>query len=689
MELAQDVFTSVYGLHENTTEHPLPSDSLYNYDAAHYFGYSEENKLVELTKVAEQYGYEEKEDGVHLKKVTTTGASRANRAASTALESGFGLFNGSSMLLSIINDTKAETVLKNRTFFIMTDASYVDSMEALSVLVADTLRIYSELKGDTQINLGTVEGGETFIQTTSPDEGTVYVTGTTGAKIKSDQLVLASKGEGTAQYGDSDNPMKAEATGADSVTKVLFCQEIIGNADGTLSYEGDFTGKAYVNFTGNVLFKDSVIGGDALEQAVVEFTVTGGNAEFKNMEFKENSTFTLEITDKGNVIFDKIQVTGGDSSEETVLDVSTKKGNIQSGAITLTGKADVEISTDDGSITAGDVTLSDLAALKLTNRNGDIAMNDVVLKDTSVLETNTTDGNVIINSADIQSTENGHATLSITTKDTEATDGRTGDLTIQRTMNAQGKVVLDLSGSLLAVQQPEGSKETTSTLILGKDVYNNGSEFKFGGDVGSKELPLVVDVTESKVPFKVVAVEDMFIRGAQHYDLTEDFDKEPNLEDGEQTIIVDLTPEEIAETITKALNEYEAVMNAEDSTEEEKQEAKTAFETVLSKLISLLGTQDTDSFRELLEKTLADEALAEEALDAYDAFVERLYQKEVIEEVLKPEDPEEADVSVDINDEETFEAQRKEALEKLTAKKEEEAEIPLTCLLYTSPSPRD
>ena len=152
-------------------------------------------------------------------------------------------------------------------------------------------------------------------------------------------------------------------------------------------------------------------------------------------------------------------------------------------------------------------------------------------------------------------------------------------------MNAQGKVVLDLSGSLLAVLQPEGSEETTSTLILGKDVYKNGSEFKFGGDVGSKELPLVVDVTDSKVPFKVVTVEDMFIRGAQHYDLTEDFDKDPNLEDGEKTIIIDLTPEEIAETITKALNEYEAVMNSEDSTEEEKQEAEPAFAAVIKKLV--------------------------------------------------------------------------------------------------------
>ena len=651
IELAQDVFTSVYGLHEDTTENPMPSYSLYNYDTAHYFGYSEGNKLVELTKVDEQYGYEEKEDGVHLKKVTTTRLSRASRAAGTTLESGFGLSNGSSMLLSIINNTTAGTELKNRAFFIMPDASYVDSKEALSVLVADTLRIYSELEGDTRINLGTVEGGDTFIQTTSPKNGTVYVTGTMDGKIKSDQLVLANKGDSTTLYGDSDNPMKAESLGKDSVTKVLFCQEIVENADGTFSYVGDFTGKAYVDFTGNVLFKDSVIGGDALEQAVVEFSVTGGNAEFKNMEFKENSTFTLEITDEGNVIFDKIQVTGGDNSEET-------------------GKeAVLDVSTEDGTITTGNVTLSGQSKVQLTNKNGNITMQDVELQDTSVLETNTTDGNVIIHSADIQSTENGHATLSITTKDTEATDGRTGDLTIQKTMNAQGKVVLDLSGSLLAVLQPEGSEETTSTLILGKDVYKNGSEFKFGGDVGSKELPLVVDVTDSKVPFKVVTVEDMFIRGAQHYDLTEDFDKDPNLEDGEKTIIIDLTPEEIAETITKALNEYEAVMNSEDSTEEEKQEAETAFAAVIKKLVSLFGTQDTDSFRELLEESLTDAAL-----DAYDAFVERLYQKEIIEEVLKPVDPDESDVSVDINDEEAFEEQKAEALEKLTSKKEEEAE---------------
>ena len=36
----------------------------------------------------------------------------------------------------------------------------------------------------------------------------------------------------------------------------------------------------------------------------------------------------------------------------------------------------------------------------------------------------------------------------------------------------------------------------------GSDVYNNGSSFSFGGDIGSREIPLVIDVTESNVPLR-------------------------------------------------------------------------------------------------------------------------------------------------------------------------------------------
>lgn len=60
MELSQDVYTSIYGLHQDP-----PAGSLYNYDSAHYFGYSEDGTLVELAKTDEKYKYVEA-DGDYL-----------------------------------------------------------------------------------------------------------------------------------------------------------------------------------------------------------------------------------------------------------------------------------------------------------------------------------------------------------------------------------------------------------------------------------------------------------------------------------------------------------------------------------------------------------------------------------------------------------------------------------------------
>ena len=149
--------------------------------------------------------------------------------------------------------------------------------------------------------------------------------------------------------------------------------------------------------------------------------------------------------------------------------------------------------------------------------SGDIRTDDVSLKDNAVLEVNATDGNVTVKKADVSSSDSSHASLIVTTRDKNQ---KKGNLTIGETLNAQGKVVLDLSGSLLGEIQKDG-KEKTSTLILGNDVYNNGSSFSFGGDIGSREIPLVIDVTESNVPFKIVTVRNAFIRGAEHYRLTE------------------------------------------------------------------------------------------------------------------------------------------------------------------------
>lgn len=89
MELSQDVYTSIYGLHQDP-----PADSLYNYDSAHYFGYSEDGTLVELTKTDEKYKY-----------VGADGDYLLARDDANGTETGFGLSNGKQKLLSILNNT--------------------------------------------------------------------------------------------------------------------------------------------------------------------------------------------------------------------------------------------------------------------------------------------------------------------------------------------------------------------------------------------------------------------------------------------------------------------------------------------------------------------------------------------------------------------------------------------------------
>ena len=195
MELSQDVYTSIYGLHQDP-----PADSLYNYDSAHYFGYSEDGTLVELTKTDEKYKY-----------VGADGDYLLARDDANGTEKGFGLSNGKQKLLSILNNTVKHplSVRNNKAIYIMTDNSTIDSDGNLSSLTADTARIYADLEDDTDLILGKVEGGEVIIEITSPKNGTVQVKGDQETiKIVSDLLVLLSKGEGITRYGDSEKPME-------------------------------------------------------------------------------------------------------------------------------------------------------------------------------------------------------------------------------------------------------------------------------------------------------------------------------------------------------------------------------------------------------------------------------------------------------------------------------------------------
>ena len=477
----------------------------------------------------------------------------------------------------------------------MTDNSTIDSDGNLSSLTADTARIYADLEDDTDLILGKVEGGEVIIEITSPKNGTVQVKGDQETiKIVSDLLVLLSKGEGTTRYGDSEKPMEVTPSKENGTTNVIFRREAVEDAEGNISYEGEFTGTAYVNFNGNVLFKDSVLKNNAL----ADIKVSTGNVEFSNMEFRDNANMTLKILNKGNVSFDSISVNGTQSTDKPKLDVSTvdgdivsgdvsanaqseillttKKGNIRTGNVSASEQSKILLTTKKGNIRAGNVSANAQSEILLKAESGDIRTDDVSLKDNAVLEVNATDGNVTVKKADVSSSDSSHASLIVTTRDKNQ---KKGNLTIGETLNAQGKVVLDLSGSLLGEIQKDG-KEKTSTLILGNDVYNNGSSFSFGGDIGSREIPLVVDVTESNVPFKIVTVRNAFIRGAEHYRLTEDYNSEPKDKDGQINIRVDLDTEEISD----ALEAYRKLLESEDSSEEELAAARAAVEEALAKL---------------------------------------------------------------------------------------------------------
>ena len=231
-----------------------------------------------------------------------------------------------------------------------------------------------------------------------------------------------------------------------------------------------------MNFNGNVLFKDSVL----KDNALADIKVSTGNVEFSNMEFRDNANMTLKILNKGNVSFDRISVQGTESTDKPKLDVSTADGNIVSGDVSANAQSEILLTTKKGNIRTGNISASEQSKILLTTKkgnirtgnvsanaqseillkaeNGDIRTDDVSLKDNAVLEVNATDGNVTVKKADVSSSGSSHASLIVTTRDKNQ---KKGNLTIGETLNAQGKVVLDLSGSLLGEIQQDGKDQYT------------------------------------------------------------------------------------------------------------------------------------------------------------------------------------------------------------------------------------
>ena len=509
---------------------------------------------------------------------------------------------------------------------------------------------------------------------------------------------------------------KSENEKAQGVVKFTVINGNVGFSNIQLKEFADFdvivnNEKMYQLTVNNMTLQNSAnlnIQADRLESKITDLIV------------QDNADMVLSV-ERGNAVFNKITVTGTQEpdSEKATLDVHMQDGSISVGTsqaefnpgdVHVSGKATLNLQAKgtNGSVTAGnvtgngnaeiiitndadvilkDVTLNNAASMNVTN-NGNVSMNDVDLNDTSKMAIQTTDGNIRFANADVENAEVGkYAELNITTIDTNADNDPstvTGNVTIGSVLNAQGKVVLNLSGSLLAENQPKEADESTSTLVLGKDTYTNGTSFSIGKDMGSKEIPLTVDVripnSSETVTFRIETVGDVFIRGAEHYELTDPNPTYPNGKpaDGEQEVIVNVTPEEIAKTISDALKAYEEVLNSEDSTQEEKTAADEALKKALTDLAELLekvhpdDNWNSDNFRVYLEDMLRDSGIGEEEtqkqLSLYDAVVEMLYQREIMEEVLNT-DPEHK-VSVDITDSDDFEAKKAEAIEKLSEAKE-------------------
>ncbi|NCB91906.1 MAG: hypothetical protein EOM40_04945, partial [Clostridia bacterium] len=672
MELAEDVWVSIYGLHD--------AGGQYDYDNAHYYGYDAEGILRELKTGWASFEYVTDESGdeklAFVQDEETKGTETGKYYAKTIFNSASGY---EKKLLSILNNDKAGNAV-----YIMSDKTTIDSEMNISTLAITTLRNYLEMVGDSEININEIKGEEVTIKLNNPTVGIITVNGSEGVDVKTDIFVVLS--EGDASFGTEDKHLVVNPSTEGGTVQVMFRKEMYTDEEGRTLYRGDYNGFAYIDVNGNVRFKDSVIN----ENAHVEFDVYNGNAAFSNITLKDQAQFILDVingTVAGHTItaenlklmgsakltitsdFADAELTATTILDDADLSITLKKGNVTLTNVAVTGddadekdedKATVIIHTDEGNMIHTDtMPISGEAQVSMSTKQGSMELGTIVLSDGAAYEADVTDGSVTLVRAEIPE----GTRFQLNTHDTNAAEGMDGNLVLKDAILANGAIILDLSGSFLA--EKDGVK-----LLLGDAVYGQGSRFNFGGDVGSKAIPLTVDVVVSQVPFRIESVDNIYIKGAEIYDLDEDFDTPPHEADGEQSVTIEVPTREIISSIDEALKAYEAVLAAEDATADEKAEAQRKYEEMLSKLAILFAGQLTVKD---VRNILVDADVSQEDLDRYDSFVAELYKKEVADLIF-------AELTPDTTGEET-EEEKQQIAEDAAKKKIEELETDLQNVL--------
>ena len=454
-----------------------------------------------------------------------------------AVESGIRINIDGERRLEIINDTKREDYA-GRTVYILTDDTTVDSDGRYSELNTRAGRVYEPVTDDMVIDLGEydISGGEVVVQGTSTDDAAVVIVGGDDALINTDTLVIVGN-EGVS-FGTEDDHMNIAPLREDAATHVVFYEksEVV---DGKETFTGSYGGSAYVDFEGSAVFQNSSLAGNAH----VEAAVAGETAGISHLILTDDALLAITAP----------------QADVTITDLVMEDG------------AAVSVVTGKGSVTATTaIILPDQTSLSLTGTDGDMSFVSIDVED----------GN-----------KNG---LSIKTSDSDLSDGRSGNVTIQDHLYAGGRTVLDLSGSFTGTQ-------AESTLELGKDTYADGTSFTFGGDLGSKEIPMVVDLIAedgSTIPLNIVSVRDVYIVDAEKLDTAKD----------EEIITTDAAdPAKIAEAAAEAVSKNRAVIASEDATAEEKAQAQAAIDQISSDLEKILTGEALEKFRNDPESISKDE----------------------------------------------------------------------------------
>ena len=339
MEVAQgtagskddDVLTCVDGLHKKGEN----LHNGYNYEEAHYFGYTADGTLVELVRENRYFDYDEE------------GRLHKIEDASAALETGFALKNDRSVILTIINNMNEDiSSQKDRAVYVTYDDTALDSDGNVSDVTSDKVREYEDAKEDVNTNLGTVEGGD-FELTAEGNVtgGTVDTTGNTditaSGNVGTDSTPLTINADGTVKVDAEGNMVNLKS---DQDMKI----DSINSADGT--------GTVKIDAAGSITDTNGEDGTGATPAiAAGEVDLKAGGTVGTADNALDTSADTVNINANGSV-------TAANDKDVTANITS------QTGDVTLTADGDVNAQNiaapnGDVALTAdGDVTVTSITA---------------------------------------------------------------------------------------------------------------------------------------------------------------------------------------------------------------------------------------------------------------------------------------------------------------------------------------